>query len=135
MRIAQDYQSKYAKMRQRDLEFEVGMHVWLRVSPTQVVWRFGIKGKLSPRFLGPFEILERVGELAYRLALPPTLSGVHPVFHVTQLRRYVPDPSHVLDHSELKIAPDHIIVEEPLHILDHHVKKLRRGAIPIIRVH
>ena len=135
MRIAQDRQSKYAKLRQKDLEFEVGMHVWLRVSPTRGVRRFGIKGKLSPRFVGPFEILERVGERAYRLALPPSLAGVHPVFHVSQLRRYVPDPSHVLDHSELEVASDHTFVEEPLRILDRQVKKLRRREIPMIRIH
>ena len=131
MRIAQDRQSKYAKLRQKDLEFEVGMHVWLRVSPTRGVRRFGLKGKLSPRFVGPFEILERVGERAYRLALPPSLAGVHPVFHVSQLRRYVPDPNHVLDHSELEVASDHTFVEEPRHILDRQVKKLRRREIPM----
>ena len=85
--------------------------------------------------MGPFEILDRVGERAYRLALPPRLSGVHPVFHVSQLRRYIPDPSHVVDHSQLEIAPDHTFVEEPLHILDRQVKKLRRREIPMIRIH
>ena len=82
MRIAQDRKSKYAKLRQKDLKFEVGSHVWLRVSPTRGVRRFGIKGKLSPRLVGPFEVHERVGERAYRLALPPYLAGVHLVFHV-----------------------------------------------------
>ena len=84
---------------------------------------------------GLFEILKRVGELAYRLSLPPSLSGVYTIFHVSQLRRYVPDPSHVLDHSELEIVPHHTIVKEPLHILDRQVKKLRRRAILMIWVH
>ena len=68
---------------------------------------FGVKGKLNPRFVGPFEILERVGAVAYRLALPPSLAGIHDVFHVLQLRGYIPDPNHILDHSRLSIEPNH----------------------------
>ena len=114
--------------------FEVGDHVWLRVSPTRGVRRFGIKGKLSPRFIGPFEILERVGEVAYRLALPPSLAGVHDVFHVSQLRKYVPDPSHVLDHSDLRIEADHTFVERPIRILDRRVKQLRTKEVPLVLI-
>ena len=73
-------------MRRRPLEFEVGDHVFLRVMPKRGVVRFGKRGKLSPRFIGPFEILERVGTVAYRLALPPSMSGVHELFHVSMLR-------------------------------------------------
>ena len=76
--------------------FMEGDHVWLQVSPRKGVIRFGKKGKLSPRFIGPFQILSRVGEVAYKLALPPSLSAVHPVFHVSMLRKYIPDESHVL---------------------------------------
>ena len=76
--------------------FMEGDHVCLRVSPIKGVMRFGKKGKLSPRFIGPFEILSRVGEVAYKLALPPSLSAVHPVFHVSMLRKYILDESHVL---------------------------------------
>ena len=71
--------------------FMEGDHVWLRVSPMKGVMRFGKKDKLSLRFIGPFEILSRVGEVAYKLALPPSLSAVHPVFHVSMLRKYIPD--------------------------------------------
>ena len=84
-------------MRHRPLEFEVGDHVFLKVMPKRGVVRSGKRGKLSPRFIGPFEILERIGVVAYRLALPPNMSGVHEVFHVSMLRKYTPDPSHVVD--------------------------------------
>ena len=84
-------------MRRRPLEFEVGDHVFLKVMPNRGVVRFGKRGKLSPRFIGPFEILERVDTVAYRLALLPSMSGVHEVFHVSMLRKYTPDPTHVVN--------------------------------------
>ena len=101
MLTAQSRQKSYADKRRRPLEFEVGNHVLLKVSPTRGVFRFGKKGKLSPRYIGPFEILERVGNLAYRLALPPSLSRVHNVFHVSQLRKYVADTSHIINSTSL----------------------------------
>ena len=79
------------------IEFEVGDHVFLKVMPKRGVVRFDKRGKLSPRIIGPFEILEMVGTIAYRLALPPSLSGVHEVFHVSMLRKYTPDPAQVVD--------------------------------------
>ena len=81
------------------LQFEVGDKVFLKVSPTRGVHRFGVRGKLGAKFIGPFEILRRVGEVAYELALPPSLAKVHNVFHVSQLRKYVHDPSHVLTYD------------------------------------
>ena len=84
-------------MRRRPLEFEVGDHVFLKVMPKRGVVRSGMRGKLSSRFIGPFEILERIGVVAYRLALLPNMSGVHEVFHVSMLQKYTPDPSHVVD--------------------------------------
>ena len=90
-------------MRRRPLEFEVGDHVFLKVMPRRGVVRFGKRGKLSPRFIGPFEILERVGTFAYRLALPPSMSGVHEVFHVSMLRKYTPDPAHVVDWGQIEV--------------------------------
>ena len=89
---AQSRQKSYANVRRRPLEVEVGDHVLLKVMPKRGVVRFGKRGKLSPRFIGPFEILERVGTVAYRLALPPIMIGVHEVFHVSMLRKYTPDP-------------------------------------------
>ncbi|XP_069152940.1 uncharacterized protein [Solanum lycopersicum] len=93
---AQSRQKSYADRRVRALVFMEGDHVWIRVSPMKGVMRFGKKGKSSPRFIVPFEILSRVGEVAYKLSLPPSLSAVHPVFHVSMLRKYIPDESHVL---------------------------------------
>ena len=88
---AQSRQKNYANVRRRPLEFEVEDHVFLKVMPKRGVVRFSKCGKLSPRFIEPFEILERVGTVAYRLALSPSMSGVHEVFHISMLRRYTPD--------------------------------------------
>ena len=134
MLAAQSRQKSYADKRRRPLEFEVGAHVWLRISPTRGIRRFGIKGKLSPRYIEPFEILERVGERAYRLALPPSLEGIHPVFHVSQLRQYIPDPNHKLSYEELKIKPDHTFVEKPIVILDRRMKKLWNKEISLLLI-
>ena len=89
----------------------VGDWFFFKVSPTQGVVRFGKRGKLSPRFIGPFEIVQRVGECDYSLALSPSLSGVHDVFHVSMLRKYISNPSHVLDYSQLELD-NYLTVEE-----------------------
>jgi len=98
------------------------------------VIRFGSWGKLSPKFIGPFEILERVREVTYRLALPPSLDSVHNVFHVSQLRRYVRDDDHVLDHSELELRLDLSYTERPMAILERTTKKLKNQIIPLVLV-
>ena len=94
---AQSQQKSYVDVRRRPLEFEVGDHVFLNVMSKRGVVMFGKRGKLSSRFIGPFEILERVGIVAYKSALPPSMSGVHEVFHVSILRKYTLDPAHVVD--------------------------------------
>ncbi|KAM6541942.1 hypothetical protein CsatB_006389 [Cannabis sativa] len=96
--------------------------------------RFGKKGKLSPRFIGPFEILEKVGQVAYRLALPPSLSAVHNVFHVSMLRKYVSDPMHVLSYEVLELQPDLSYDEQPVQILDKKEKVLRTKTISLVKV-
>ena len=96
--------------------------------------RFGKSGKLSPRFIGPFDILERVGEVAYRQALPSQLAGVHNVFHVSMLRKYEPDPSHVLSWSDLEIKGDVSYEERPIQILDRRDQVLRGRTIPLVKV-
>ena len=96
----------------------MGDHVFLKVMPKRGVVRFGKRGKLSPRFIGPLEILERVGTVAYRLALPPNMSGVHEVFHVSMLRMYTPDPAHVVDWEEIKVDTDGTFEEGPVCIMD-----------------
>ena len=105
-------------MRRRPLEFEVGDHVFLKVIPKRGVVRFGKREKLSPRFVGPFEILERMGTVAYRLALPPSMSSVHEVFHVSMLRKYTLDPAHVVDWGQIEVDTDGTFEEGPVCILD-----------------
>ena len=88
LRTASDRQKSYADLKRKDIEYQVGDKVFLKVSPWKKVLRFGRKGKLSPRFIGPYEVSERVGPVAYRLILPPELEKIHDVFHVSMLRRY-----------------------------------------------
>ena len=121
LKIAQDRQKSYADNRRRDLEFEVGDMVFLRISPWKGVLRFGKRGKLSPRYIGPYRIVERIGEVAYRLELPSDLDRIHDVFHVSMLRKYIPDPSHVL-------------TEQPVQILDRREQVLRNKTIPLVKV-
>ena len=101
-------------MRRRPLEFEVGDHVFLKVMPKRGVVRFDKRGKLSSRFIGPYEILERVGIVAYRLMLMPSTSGVHEVFHFSMLQKYTPDPSHVVDWGQIEVDTDGTFEEEPV---------------------
>ncbi|XP_073122024.1 uncharacterized protein [Henckelia pumila] len=134
MLTAQSRQKSYSDQRRRDLEFEVGDHVFLKVSPWKGVMRFGKKGKLSPRYIGTFEILEKVGARAYRVALPPNLGGVHNVFHISMLRKYVANPSHVIHHEPVKWTPDLSYEEMPVQILDRQVRRLRNREIPMVKV-
>ena len=96
IKTVQSRQKSYADKRNQRLEFNVGDHVFLKIAPTKGVMRFGKKGKLNPRFIGPFEILEKIGDVAFRLAIPPELSNAHNVFHVSMLRKYVSNISHGL---------------------------------------
>ena len=96
--------------------------------------RFGKKGKLSSRYIGPFEILERIGKVAYRLALPPELTSVHNVFHVSMLKKYVTDPSHVLHQEPVEVHADRTDEEKPVQILAREEKTLRNKVIPLVKV-
>ena len=98
------------------------------------VVRFGKRGKLSPRFIGPFEILKRVGIVAYRLDLPPSMSGVHEVFHVSMLRKYTPDPAHVVEWGQNEVDTDGTFEEGPVCILDSRDQVLRRKTVRLLRV-
>jgi hypothetical protein len=100
---AQSRQRSYADKRTKPLTFNVGDHVFLKISPRRGIIRFGKKGKLSPRYIGPFEILQRAGEVAYRLALPPQIDRVHNVFRVSMLREYMSHPTHILNWEEVTI--------------------------------
>ena len=120
-------------MRRRPLEIKVSDRVFLKVMPRRGVVRFGKRGKLSLRFIGPFEILERVGTFAYRLALPPSMSGVHEVFHVSMLRKYTPDPAHVVDWGQIEVDTDGTLEEGPVCILHSRDQILRRKTVRLVR--
>ena len=106
----------------------------MKVRPKKGVVRFGKRGKLSPRFNGPFEILERIGTVAYRLALPPSMSDVHEVFHVSMLRKYTPDPAHVVDWGQIEVDTDETFEEGPVCILDSCDQVLRCKTVRLVRV-
>ena len=131
---AQSRQKSYADVRRRPLEFEVSDHVFLKVTPKRGVVRFGKRGKLSSRFIGPFEILERIGTVVYRLALPPSMSGVHEVFHVFMLLKYTPDQAHVVDWGQIEVDTDGTFEEGPVCILDSRDQVLRRKTVRLVRV-
>ena len=106
----------------------------MKVSPWRKVLHFGKKGKLNLRFIGPYEILERIGPVAYRLALPPELAKLHNVFHVSMLRRYRSDESHILPARDIQVQPDFTFDEEPKTILDREVKQLRNKQVSLVKV-
>ena len=112
----------------------MGDNVFLKVLPKRGVVRFGKRGKLSSRYMGPFEILERVGTIAYRLALPPSLSGVHEVFHVSMLRKYTPDPNHVVDWGEIVVDTDGTFKEGLVRIMDSWDQVLRSKTVRLVKV-
>ena len=117
LRVAQSRQKSYANTRRRELTFEVGDYVYLKVSPMRSVERFNMKEKLAPRYIGPFKILERRGEVAYQLELPESLSGVHDVFHVSQLKKCLRVPEEHIPLEELSIKADLTYEEYPIKIL------------------
>uniref|UniRef100_A0A1U7XEZ6 Uncharacterized protein LOC104238057 n=2 Tax=Nicotiana sylvestris TaxID=4096 RepID=A0A1U7XEZ6_NICSY len=131
---AQSRQKSYADKRRRDLVFTIGYKVFLRVSPMKGVMRFGKRGKLSPRFRGPYEILDRVKAVAYRLALPPKLSFIHPVFHVSMLRKCISNSSQVLEAPTILLDEKLSYEEEPMAIVDRQVRKLRSKEIVFVKV-
>ena len=134
LKAASDRQNSYADLKRRDIEYEVGDKVFLKVSPWRKILRFGQKGKLSPRFIGPYEIMKRVGPMAYRLALPPELAKLHDVFHVSMLWRYRSDESHILPMQEIQVQEDLSYDEEPKAILVREVKQLRNKQLPLVKV-
>ncbi|GKC19763.1 putative reverse transcriptase domain-containing protein, partial [Tanacetum coccineum] len=134
MQAARDRQKSYADKRRRPLEFEVGDKVMLKVAPWKGVMRFGKRGKLNPRYIGPFRIIERIGPVAYRLELPQELSRVHNVFHICNLKKCLSDDTLVIPLEEIQLDDKLNFVEEPVEIMDREVKQLKRSRIPIIKV-
>nr|GEX57512.1 putative reverse transcriptase domain-containing protein [Tanacetum cinerariifolium] len=134
LKVARDRQKSYADKCQKPLEFSVGDKVLLKVSPRKGVVRFGKRSKLSPRYVGPFEIVERIGPVAYRLYLPQELVGVHDTFYVSNLKKCMADINFHVPLDEVKVDDKIHFVEEPIEILDRGVKKLKQRWIPIVKV-
>ncbi|WVZ81035.1 hypothetical protein U9M48_028462 [Paspalum notatum var. saurae] len=128
LKRAQSRQKSYSDKRRRPLVFEVGDHVYLRVSPMKGVHRFSVKGKLAPRYIGPFKITEQCGPL------PPHLAAVHDVFHVSQLKKCLRIPKEVVDTSQIQIEPDLTYEENPIKILDQKQRTTRRRKINFYKV-
>ncbi|GKB25964.1 putative reverse transcriptase domain-containing protein [Tanacetum coccineum] len=134
IQAARDRQKSYADRRCKPLEFKVGDKVMLKVSPWKGVIHFGKRGKLNPRYIGPFKILDRVGTLAYRLELPEQLSRVHSTFYVSNLKKcFVDEPLAIL-LDEIQIDDKLNFIEEPIEIMDREVKRLKQSRIPIVKV-
>jgi hypothetical protein len=134
LRVAQTRQKSYADIRCRDLTFAVGDHVYLKVSPMRGICRFNVRGKLAPRYIGPFKVLERKGEVAYRLELPPSLSGVHDVFHVSQLKKCLKVPEEQAPLEGLDVQEDLTYTEHPVKILETSERVTRNKKIKMCRV-
>ncbi|GJY99096.1 reverse transcriptase domain-containing protein [Tanacetum coccineum] len=134
LKATRDRQESYADKRRKPLEFSVGDHVLLKVSPWNGVAHFWKKGKLAPRFIGPFEITKRMGPIAYRLRLPQKLSSVHDTFHVSNLKKYLADPTLHIPLEEIQVDARLNFVEEPVEILEREIKKLKRSRFPIVKV-
>ncbi|XP_070007457.1 uncharacterized protein [Nicotiana sylvestris] len=134
LRTAQSMQKSYSYVRRRDLEFEAGDWVFLRISPMEGVMHFRNKGKLSLRYIGSYKSLRRIGQVAYELEFPSELEFVHPVFHVTMLRKCIGDPSRVVPIKDVQVIEDLSYEKEPVAILDRQVCKLRIKDVASVKV-
>jgi hypothetical protein len=134
LRVAQSRQKSYVDHRRRELSFEVGDFVYLKVSPIRGLRRFKVRGKLTPRFIGPFKILEKRGEVAYQLVLPPQLSDVHDMFHVSQLRKCLRVPEEQIPMEDLDAKEDLSYQEHPVRILETSERVMRNKKIKMCKV-
>ena len=134
MKATQSRQKSYADKRRRPLEFDEGDHVFLRVTPTTGIGRVLKSRKLTPRFIGPYQITRRIGAATYEIALPPHLSNLHNLFHVSQWRKYITSPDHVLESDEVQVREDLTMPVGPVRILDTQVKKLRGKELKTVKV-
>ncbi|GJR78699.1 putative reverse transcriptase domain-containing protein [Tanacetum coccineum] len=134
IQAARDRQKSYADVRRKPLEFQVGDKVMLKVSPWKGVIRFGKRGKLNPRYIGPFKIIAKVGTVAYRLELPEQLSRVHSTFHVSKLKKCMADEPLAIPLDEIQVDDKLHFIEEPVEIMDREVKRLKQSRILIVKV-
>jgi hypothetical protein len=134
LKIAQSRQKSYADRRRKPLQFQVGDFVYLRVSPTKGVQRFGIKGKLAPRYVGPFEIVKVCGPVAYKIHLPSQLAAIHDVFHISQLKKCIKVPTKIIKTRAIEIESDLSYTEQPVQILDTKERTTRRKKIKMYKI-
>jgi hypothetical protein len=135
LRAAQMRQKSYHDKTKAPREFEVGNYVYLKVSPTKGVQRFGVKGKLAPRYIGPYEVTEKFGTVAYRIRLPDRLSAVHDVFHVSQLKKCEQIPeAQIIDETNAEIEPDLSLAEYPMRILDQKERQTMRQKVKMYKI-
>nr|GFB45836.1 putative reverse transcriptase domain-containing protein [Tanacetum cinerariifolium] len=133
MQAARDRQKSYANLKRKPMEFQVGDKVMLKVLPWKGVVCLGKRGKLNPRYVGPFKVLERVGDVSYKLDLPEELSRVHNKFHVSNVKKFHADEPLALLLDGLHFDDKLHFVEEPVEIVDHEVKRLKRSQIPLVK--
>ncbi|GKE68554.1 putative reverse transcriptase domain-containing protein [Tanacetum coccineum] len=134
IQAARDRQKSYIDLKRKLMEFQVGDRVMLKVSPWKGVVRFGKRGKLNPRYVGPFKVLEKVGAVAYKLEHPQELSSVYNTFHVSNLKKCYADEPLAVPLDRLHIDYKLHFVKEPIEIMDREVKRLKRSRIPIVKV-
>ncbi|GKD75792.1 putative reverse transcriptase domain-containing protein, partial [Tanacetum coccineum] len=131
---ARSRQKSYADVRRKPIKFSVGDMVMLKVSPWKGVIHFGNRGKLSPRYVGPFKVIDRVGPVTYKLELPRELQGIHNTFHVSNLKKCLADENLIIPLDEIQLDDKLHIIEEPVEIIDSEVKQLKKSQIPIVKV-
>jgi hypothetical protein len=134
MKKAQARQKGYADKRRMPLYFHEGDYVYLKVSPIKGVSRFGVKGKLAPRYIGPFPVLEQCGPVAYRLQLPKILSAIHNVFHVSQLKKCLRVPDRTIEVTDVVLEPDLTYSEHPIRVLDQKDRVTRRKTLKFYKI-
>ena len=134
LKVAAYRQKSYVDLKIKDIQYDIGEKVFLKVSHWKKIMRFVQNGKLSPRFIRPYEVIKKEGPVAYRLALPPELEKIHNVFQVSMLRRYRSNPSHMVSSKIIELRPDLTYEKEPVEILAREIKELRNKQIPLVKV-
>ncbi|XP_028088929.1 uncharacterized protein LOC114289399 [Camellia sinensis] len=134
LKTTQSRQKSYADVWRRGREYEISDHVFIKVTLMKSQTRFGVKGKLAPRYIGLYEVLEKINSVTYRVALPPVMENIHNVFHVSMLRDYLRDPLQVIEPTHVLLKDDYTYEERPIQIMNHRIKRLRNKEISLVKV-